>query len=382
MLYNKKLFVVIIVFLFTITIAGCVEYKEKPATFNPLEENPNFILTKPPYTVIFRGEIILHENGTYEVELAPFFLRTDNRKLSNKSLSGQFTLILRKEGELLLEEPLDAVRCIRYSPVDLCLEYDHTQGSFYHTIRGLQVIPDELSIYKDNREIFKTASSSDQMPNFSILKQEFKDYEVVIEWSDPGISSAFNYEAALLTDDIAYSIDGTNYFKRQPYIVNNTLSLEPESFNIDSGQKFQVYVLATDGFRTYKATSQVFSMPVQEKPRFARIIEPRNSQPYYQNNVPLQSFSYDPRSSDKMSCGGCPEEGNKFLWISNIDGNIASAPKTFCQYLTPGNHTLTLIVNNENGMEIRDFVTITVLPSSSITEREMKERQQKGESCY
>jgi hypothetical protein len=219
----------------------------------------------------------------------------------------------------------------------------------------------------------------------TLTSQEYTDESIKLSWEIKGENKKLNYIAYVSNNFQAVDFSGT-----PTTMVLLEQNLNNDGSRIFSGNSFtfspkgfiegdiQVTIYATDGFRTYVVYSDRFTTKKSQVE--AKIKLPEDGKTYYQNNVPLEAESFDPRNG--LRCGGCEEEGNTFTWTSSLDGVISNVHDTYCQFLTPGNHKITLQVKNLNGTEASTSVNITVNSVDITSEAETKARQQKGETCY
>lgn len=349
-------------------------------------EPVQFILPKPPYSLVISGEI---KKGYSNVELKPFFFVTSIVKGLGKekpSPEAQFKILLKKNGNTFHEDDLDATECIDWSPGDYCGKFDRSYGSFVHALDGFSELPDEIVIQHLGKDIYSMKEPSNSFPSLALISQEYTDESIKISWEVKGESKKLNYLAYVSNNNFQFG-DFSSPAKTMPLLEDN---LNNDGSKVFSGNSFtflpkgfiegdlKVAIYATDGFRTYVAYSDKFT--TQKSQVEAKIRLPEDGKTYDQNYVPLEAESFDPRSG--LRCGGCPDEGNTFTWTSSLDGVISNNHDTYCQFLTPGNHQITLQVKNQNGTEASTSINIKVNSVSIISEAETRARQQKGETCY
>lgn len=345
-----------------------------------------FTLPKPPYWLVISGEI---KKDYSNVELKPFFFVTSITKgLSREkpSSEAQFKILLKKSGNTFYEDSLDATECIDRSPGDFCGKFDRSYGSFVHSLDGFSELPDEIVIQHLGKDIYSMKEPSNSFPSLALINQEYTDESIKISWELKGESKKLNYLAYVSNNNFQFG-DFSSPAKTMPL---REINLNNDGSRVFSGNSFtflpkgfiegdlKVAIYATDGFRTYVAYSDKFTTKKFQVE--AKIRLPEDGKTYGQNYVPLEAKSFDPRSG--FRCGGCPDEGNTFTWTSSLDGVISNNHDTYCQFLTPGNHQITLQVKNQNGTEASASVNIKVNSVSIISEAETKARQQKGETCY
>ncbi|MBU2577968.1 hypothetical protein KKA69_04010 [Patescibacteria group bacterium] len=345
-----------------------------------------FNLPKPLYSLVISGEI---KKGYSNVELKPFFFVTSITKGLGKekpSSEAQFKILLKKNGSTFLEDNLDATECIDWSPGDYCGKFDRSYGSFVHAIDGFSELPDEIVFQHLGKDIYNLKEPTNPFSSLALISQEYTDGLIKISWEVKGENKKLNYLAYVSNNNFQVG-DFSSPAKTMPLLEDN---LNNDGSKVFSGNSFtfsskgfiegdlQVAIYATDGFRTYVAYSKKFTTKKSQVE--AKIRLPENGKTYDQNYVPLEAESFDPRSG--LRCGGCVDEGNTFTWTSSLDGVISNNHDTYCQFLTPGSHKITLQIKNQNGTEASTSINIRVNPVSIISEAETKARQQKGETCY
>ncbi|MBN1263527.1 MAG: hypothetical protein JW991_04180 [Candidatus Pacebacteria bacterium] len=344
--------------------------------------NNQFAFPEPPYSLIITGVI---KEGQAEVNLDPFFFITSSGETpdeENPLAESQFKTVLKKSGQPIYEKKLDVLAAA--SPAEgTGPQPTQDYGSFSQYLGEFETLPDEISILYQDKEIFNLKEPENPPPQIFFTSQEYQAETLKIAWKTNTATElhylAFvsnadtqtipsNPEIALpLTEDNLNS-DGSIIF------ADNSFAFLPRSF-IEGD--LQVTIYATDGFRTLVGLSKIFSLP--KGLVTAKIISPENGQTYSQNTVLLEADSFDPRTG--IRCGGCPKEGNTFIWSSDIDGIIFQGHDALCQYLTLGEHNITLRVKNENGTEASDQVKISIT-SGGIPEATAKEKQLKKKFCY
>lgn len=359
---------------------------QQPTSSAKTGESVQFTLPKTPYSLVISGEI---KRGYSSVELKPFFFVTSITKGLGKEKSSpeaQFKIVLKKNGAAFYEDDLDATECIDWSPGDYCGKSDHSYGSFVHALDGFSELPDEIVIQHLGKDIYSLKEPTEPFPTLTLVSQELSNGLIKISWEVKDKSKKLSHLAYVSNNNFQAG-DFSSPAKTMPLLEDN---LNNDGSKVFSGNSFtfspkgfiegdlQVAIYATDGFRTYVAQSNKFT--TQKSQVEAKIRLPEDGKTYQQNYVPLEAESFDPRSG--LRCNGCPDEGNTFTWTSTVDGVISNNHDTYCQFLTPGDHKITLQVKNQNGTEAVTAVNIKVSSVDIISEAETKARQQKGETCY
>lgn len=342
-----------------------------------------FIQPKPPYSLVISGEI---KDGYLDIKVDPFFFVTSVGGSSNEkkaSSEAQFKILLKKKGSTFFEDNFDTLGCLEERS-DYCSKLNHSFGYFVDGMNGIPELPDEIVIQHLGKDIRSLKEPNDLFPTLSLINQEYKNGFINISWNKS--NKKLNYLAYVSNNNFQASDFSSP--KKTMTITENSLNDKGTKVFSDNSFTFmpkgfmegdlQVAIYATDGFRTYVAYSGKFKIPKTQVQ--AKIELPKNGETYYQNNVPLEADSFDPRSG--MTCGGCADEGNTFTWTSSLDGVTSHNHDTYCQFFSPGNHKITLLVKNKNGTEASASVNITVSSVGTASAEETKLRQQAGETCY
>jgi hypothetical protein len=349
------------------------------------QPNPQFVETDPPYMVTFRGEVSRTPDGGFVVSPRASFFEPSMSGWSFPSLiRSDYRILLYKGGELTVDQPMEVRKCTVEVLDAPCPEFDYTQGTYDHHIRGLGTLPDEIAITYRGEPIFNLERPSSNPPPFRIYSQELTYREeslrdaITIQWEPQLEEASYSYFAiAYVNDDQGGTFwgEGTGSpLWEDTEFEGDSFVVDPYNFMFYPPYTLQFRIFASDGFRTFEAASDKFH--VEDRPRFASIRQPVNEGSYPQRYVPLEAISYNPVTG--LHCMGCAEEGNAFRWISSIDGEIATSARTYCRALSPGRHQITLIVENNNGMRTSHTVEIEVTDPGE----DWEERQRNGSTCY
>src|SRR3989344_2194693 len=106
---------------------------------------PNEVNFSAPYYLSLLGHIYKTLNRNYSVEVDDPLIGTA-KKISEveEPPSSEFSLQLKKKGNVLAEHKLGVFNCVKFQ-VDLCTEFDHSEGAFVFFTSKLNELPDEVS---------------------------------------------------------------------------------------------------------------------------------------------------------------------------------------------------------------------------------------------
>ena len=204
----------------------------------------------------------------------------------------------------------------------------------------------------------------------------YSDGFIDISWTDPGEELFAFAEISNNNFKGSNSSDLTNTTESIPYLKDislpnpdDSLILNKNNFHYYTPGKIegdvQVKLYLSNGIYTKVFKSKTFStLPTPLEISIESLID---GEVYGQNNVPLKASA-------------TPRNGNLFKWESNVDGVISNLDDTYCQALTPGSHTITLHVENQNGQSASESVNIEVVGLDFPTN--WQEKQKDGLYCY
>ncbi len=226
-----------------------------------LDEPIQFSIPKPPYFIDLKGSFKKIQNGEYEVNIDPFYFRTDTSDHKNDRAypfdsNDQFKIVLKKQGKVIREQPLLVSRCAKWDS-DVCIENDYTEGNMRGTIHSFSEIPDEISFYHLDKEIYSLKDPQSPLPVLSLNRQEYGDGWIRLEWTKP--TTPIHYAAYVSNNNFAFYAENENFRSitcfDQPVINPDICQFKANSFTHIAKKKYidgdlQVVIYATDGFRT------------------------------------------------------------------------------------------------------------------------------------
>lgn len=256
--------------------------------------------------------------------------------------AGPFTVeILHETGDSLYSRDFRATALSNHEPDD--------SGTFFLTLPILEGSQTILFHYR-GEEIGRLAASP-SAPDVQLISPiGGEDWGTsgaqVIRWraQDPdGDALRFMLQA---------SDDGGGRWITLVTDLEGVDSYEIETANLAGGE-YILRVLATDGFHTSEARSEA-AVRVGSKPPTVHLMAPADGTTFPTGEmVILQGLASD------LEDGSVSEEA--YLWTSDLDGELDRGSRVWSLALTPGQHTITLSVNDLDGMSAQESVHITVL---------------------
>jgi hypothetical protein len=152
-----------------------------------------------------------------------------------------------------------------------------------------------------------------------------------------------------LTVSIDYSHDGISFIPLALPTTDLPSPLRFDTSTLPGGPAAQVRIVVTDGVNTATVTSEPFS--VSNKPPVASILSPESGSTVTDSAV-LRGLGYDPE--------GFGLEGASLQWFSDVDGPIGEGTDLSTDGLTPGVHTITLVVTDAEGNTASDSIEMTL----------------------
>ena len=389
---NKKgfsgLLVIILVIVIFSSISGYFLLKNKVSINNvvkksniegespfsklmPVDNNFKFTTQNPPYSAVITGEIT-KKHFKHNVELEPIFLqsRYTAKDEINSNKSSDFKIEFIDSNGIIKSTYFSPSKCIKWD-IDVCTEYDPSQGQFVFSVYNIDRIPNKIAIKYKDKEIYSIESSVEN-PSIGLTKQEYDKGVLYLEWG-PQLKN-FDYMAILSYNDFD---SGTPIYNSKNNlnnpIIDNSLTIKPGAYSFKGG-KFKVKVIATDGVRSWAVVSKTFEGPEFVKKPKALLYDPENGKNYDQDHVLLwgKDGSLSARPTDNIS----------YLWKSNVDGILSKKSRTTCNALTLGQHEISFTVtNNDNNTTDTIKVNITVVDSDNDQELKNAERESDG-PCF
>ncbi|MBN1661597.1 MAG: BACON domain-containing protein, partial [Anaerolineae bacterium] len=186
-------------------------------------------------------------------------------------------------------------------------------------------------------------------PESPIPDQIQQQTPLLVQWvaSDP--------DGDPLTFSILYSDTGGETWETL------ATGLTGDSFEIDpgllpGGQSSQVRVVASDGMNGSFGDSPLFSVPLHAPE--VEIVSPLDGQIFYPSQlIVLEGSTFDLEDGELT--------GDRLEWESSIDGPLGTGTMTSTVDLSTGQHVITLVATDFDGMSSEVQVTIEVLPGDT-----------------
>jgi hypothetical protein len=206
-----------------------------------------------------------------------------------------------------------------------------------------------LIVLKENGQILGNYPVSENAPQVTVISPnggESLDGKQSITWT------AEDQDGDALTYEVLYSTDGGETWTA---IASELADI---TYMWDTGQvagsnHALIKVMANDGVN-YGQDESDGSFSVPTKPPAAFVLSPAAGEVFYLDQpVTLEGDGLDPEDIELSA--------EQFSWISDLDGDLGSGENLSFVTLSPGDHTITLSVEDSDGNVGMAAVSITVL---------------------
>jgi hypothetical protein len=218
-------------------------------------------------------------------------------------------------------------------------------------------LPDTLDavrlVIKRGDEILLERDRTPNDPSISILEPTSG-----VVWKTDDVQQTIRWDAEDVDGDqldftVQYSADEGNTWRTLANRWSETeLEVDTSLLGGSEAERAMIRVLASDGFNTDIAESPLFS--VEDKPPQLGILSPADGQEFQEGQmVNFIGAAIDPESGTLGN--------DAYIWESDLDGPIGQGHEIRTTTLSPGEHIITLIATDEDGMSVQASISVVVL---------------------
>ena len=285
--------------------------------------------------------------ATGDVDLAPLYVIPDAGDVAPNT-PGDYQIELRNAGGGLLAG-------YPFSPTLTHVGADPQGSPGYDLLTIDELLPYvdgtvQVKILGTSGQVLKSVSAGANPPTVTVTNpttgQVLSGNQIPVAWtaSDP--------DGDPLTFDVQYSPDnGATWEMLAQHVTGSSVTLD--AINVVAGasgaSRFRVW--ASDGIHSASGLSDPFTVP-NHAPTVSITSPAPNTGVAISQTISLEALAYD------IDLGSLPDTG--IVWSSSLDGVLGTGPQLSVASLSPGQHSITVTVNDGQGGQASAGVEVSV----------------------